>query len=294
MRKAAILSCGEVLWDLFPEGARFGGAPANFACHAALLGGDVAMLSAVGNDTSGDEAIAILQGFGMDTSLVQRIADAPTGSVGVSVDAAGKPSYEIHAGSAWDRVAWTASLETRIAEVDAVYFGTLGQRGERSRATIRRALGIAKARGTLRVLDVNLRQPFYDAALIRESIAQASVLKLSDDELREVAAACDIAPDANPEATLRAMLTRCELDLIAMTRGADGALLVSAAETISQPGIPTVVRDTVGAGDSFTAALIIGLLRGEPLQAIARTACETAAVVCAHDGAVPKRFHANP
>ena len=282
-----ILSCGEVLWDLFPAGARFGGAPANFACHAALLGGDVAMLSAVGDDARGDEALAILRGFRVDASLIQRIADAPTGSVGVSVDAAGKPSFEIHAGSAWDRIAWTGALEERIAEADAIYFGTLGQRGEVSRATIRRALSLAKARNILRVLDVNLRAPFYDAALIRESIAQASVLKLSDEELREVAAACGIATGAKPEVTLRELLARSDLDLIAMTRGADGALLVTADETVSQPGIPTVVRDTVGAGDSFTAALVLGLLRGDLLENIARTACEIAAAVCAHDGAVP-------
>ncbi|MEQ1852356.1 MAG: carbohydrate kinase [Chthoniobacteraceae bacterium] len=282
-----ILSCGEVLWDLFPEGARFGGAPANFACHAAILGGEVSMLSAVGNDARGDEALTILHGFGIDTSLVQRIADAPTGSVGVSVDAAGKPTFEIHTGSAWDRLAWTDTLETRIAELDAIYFGTLGQRGEKSRTTIRRALGLAKARGILRVLDVNLRKPFYDPALIRDCIAQASVLKLSDDELAEVAAACDVALDANPTTTLRALLNRFALDLVVMTRGAKGALLVSAEDSVDQPGIPTKVVDTVGAGDSFTAALVLGLLRGDAREVILRKACETASAVCAQSGAVP-------
>jgi fructokinase len=287
MNRTRILSCGEVLWDLFPEGARFGGAPANFACHAAILGGAVSMLSAVGNDTRGDEALAILQGFGIDTSLVQRIADAPTGSVGVSVDAAGKPSFEIHAGSAWDRIVWTDALEAKLSEVDAIYFGTLGQRGEMSRATIRRALTLAKDRNILRVLDVNLRKPFYDATLIRESIAQASLLKLSDDELAEVAAACGVALDANPTTTLRALLTRFGLDFVVMTRGAKGALLVSANDAVDQPGIPTKVVDTVGAGDSFTAAFVLGLLRGDAREVILRKACETASAVCAQSGAVP-------
>jgi fructokinase len=286
-RAFRILSCGEVLWDLFPEGARFGGAPANFACHAAILGGNVAMLSAVGRDARGDEALAILQGFGIDTSLVQRIADAPTGSVGVSVDAAGKPSFEIHAGSAWDRIAWTEALGARIVGVDAIYFGTLGQRREMSRATIRQALKLAKGRGILRVLDVNLRRPFHDAALIRESIGRASVLKLSDDELPEVAVACGVALDATPEATLRALLSRFGLDLVVMTRGEKGALLVSADDVVDQPGIPTKVVDTVGAGDSFTAALVLGLLRAETREAILRKACETASAVCAQSGAVP-------
>ena len=287
MSKHRILSCGEVLWDLFPEGARFGGAPANFACHAALLGSQVSMLSAVGNDARGTDAIAILQGFGIDTSLVQRIADVPTGSVGVSVDAAGKPGFEIHAGSAWDRIAWTSALEARIAKVDAIYFGTLGQRGEVSRATIRQGLNLAKARGILRVLDVNLRRPFHDAALIRESIAQASVLKLSDDELPEVAAACDIVPDAKPETALRALLNRFALDHVVMTRGAHGALLVSPDDAVNQPGIPTKVVDTVGAGDAFTAAFVLGFLRGDTPDAILRKACEVASAVCAQPGAVP-------
>ena len=286
-RPPRILSCGEVLWDLFPEGARFGGAPANFACHAAILGGEVTMLSAVGKDARGDEALAILDGFGLDTSLVQRIADAPTGSVGVNVDEAGKPAFEIHAGSAWDCIAWTGALEARIADVDAIYFGTLGQRGETSRATIRRALKLAKQRGLLRVLDVNLRRPFYDAPLIRDSIAQASVLKLSDDELGEVTAACGIAMEARAEATLRALLDDFELDAVVMTRGAKGALLVTADGALDQPGVPTVVVDTVGAGDSFTAAFVLGLLRGWARDVILREACWTASAVCSQSGAVP-------
>ena len=287
MSKTSILSCGEVLWDLFPEGARFGGAPANFACHAALLGGDVALLSAVGQDPRGDEVLAILRRFGIDTSLIQRIAAAPTGSVGVSLNAAGKPSFEIHADSAWDRLTWTTELESRLAQVDAVYFGTLGQRGANSRATIQRVVSEAKARGIPRMLDVNLRPPFYDAALIRESIAQASLLKLSDDELPEVASACAIVIEADPVATLRALLTRFQLDLVVLTRGAEGALLVSPVDSVDQTGIPTLVRDTVGAGDSFTAAVVLGLLRGEAHEVILRKACEIAAAVCAHSGAVP-------
>jgi fructokinase len=284
----AILSCGEMLWDLFPAGPRFGGAPANFACHAALHGARVAMLSAVGDDPRGREATAILRRFGLDPSLVQTIADAPTGTVGVSVDAAGKPTFEIHAGSAWDRIAWTPALETHLAGVDAIYFGTLGQRDPVSRATIRRALAVATSLGRLRVLDVNLRRPFFDAALIRESVAEATVLKLSDDELDAVLAACGVPPGPDPTASLRALLVRHRLDLVALTRGAAGALLVSATEVIDQPGIPTLVRDTVGAGDSFTAALVVGLLRGEPLNTLARVACETAAAVCAHAGALPE------
>ena len=288
MNKPKIISLGEVLWDLFPAGPRFGGAPANFACHAAHLGGEVSMVSAVGNDERGREAVEILDSFGIDTSLIQTHPNAPTGTVGIELDAKGKPTFTIHEGSAWDGITWTPELEARIAEVDAVYFGTLGQRGETSRATIRQGLKLAKARGLLRVLDVNLRKPFYDAALIRESIALASVLKLSDDELPEVAAACDIPLEGAPEVALHRLIARFELDLVVMTRGAKGAMLISPDSTLDQPGIPTTVVDTVGAGDSFTGAFTLGLLQRVAPEAILRKACETAAYVCSQSGAVPK------
>ena len=133
MNRPAILSFGEVLWDIFPEGPRFGGAPANFACHAAALGGDVGMVSAVGQDSRGDEAVAILESYGIRTDLIQRTADAPTGTVGVELDETGKPDFTIHEGSAWDQLGWNSDLEARVRTADAVYFGTLGQRGELSR-----------------------------------------------------------------------------------------------------------------------------------------------------------------
>ena len=289
MNPLAILSCGEVLWDLFPDGARFGGAPANFACHASLLGARASLVSAVGDDARGREALAILQDFGLDPSLIRVIADAPTGAVGVTVDAAGKPSFEIRGGAAWDQISWTPELATRLDTVDAVYFGTLGQRSAMSRSTIQQALRVAAARGIPRVLDVNLRRPFFDAALIRESIGWSTILKLSDDELAEVAAACGLPREDNPIISLRTLLTRHQLDLVAMTRGAAGALLVSANEIVDQPGIPTVVCDTVGAGDAFTATLVVGWLRRDPLPSLARRACEVAASVCAQPGAVPER-----
>ena len=283
-----ILSIGEVLWDLFPDGTRFGGAPANFACHAAALGARVSMVSAVGDDARGMAALDMLQAYGIDTSLVQQIAGAPTGTVGVILNGSGKPTFEIHEGSAWDQLMWTVELPTRIADAGAIYFGTLGQRGEVSRATIRKAMSAAKDHGILRILDVNLRKPFYNPTLIRESVAQAAILKFSDDEISQVAVACGIANTGDPETILRALLGRFKLELVVMTRGAEGCLVVSANETIDQPGTPATVRDTVGAGDCFTAVLVVGLLRGDSLNAIARLACESAAAVCAQSGAVPE------
>ena len=282
-----ILSCGEVLWDLFPDGPRFGGAPVNFACHAAILGARVSMLSAVGCDPRGSQALAILHSFGIDTTFVPSLENASTGTVGVSIDAAGKPTFKIEPDSAWDSLAWDGALLGSLASVDVVYFGTLGQRSAPSRATIRRVLQEAKSLGILRVLDINLRSPFYDAALLRESIALASILKLSDEELPEVAAAHGVPLDPLPEASLYALRARLGLDCIVMTRGADGALMVSSSATTQQEGLPTAVVDTVGAGDAFTAGFVLGLLREQAPDDILRSACEIAARVCSHAGAVP-------
>lgn len=283
-----ILSCGEILWDLFPDGPRFGGAPANFAAHAALLGASVSVLSAIGQDDPGHEALGILKRLGIDTSLIQATPAAPTGSVLVSLDRAGKPDFTIQPDAAWDRLEWNPALGNSIDNVDAVYFGTLGQRGAISRDTIRRVLAAAKDRGILRILDINLRPPFYDEALLRESLSLASVLKMSDEELPSVAAACAIARDAAPTEILAELRSRFSLDCVVMTRGADGAVFVAAAEIIEQAGFPVTVVDTVGAGDAFTAAFVTGLLRGKPVAAILRRACEIASAVCAHAGAIPK------
>lgn len=287
MSQPAIISFGEVLWDLFPEGERFGGAPANFACHAAILGGKVSMASAVGDDARGRESMRILQSFGVDVSLLQVIPDAPTGTVGVTLDAQGKPTFTIHQGSAWDRLCWQPELQSPIEKSDAVYFGTLGQRFDTSRATIRQAMNVARSAGIPRVLDINLRPPFFDATMIRESTELASVLKLSDDELPEVCAACDIKSSQPPQELLGRLQREQSLELVIMTRGAEGAMLASSQGIVEQPGIPTTVRDTVGAGDSFTAAFLLGWLRREAHEHVLRKACEVAAAVCAHLGAVP-------
>jgi fructokinase len=286
MNGPAILACGEVLWDLFPDGPRLGGAPANFASHAAILGGQVSFLSGVGNDLRGVKALEILRSLGVDTTLTQVIDGSTTGVVDVAFDADNRPSYRIHPDSAWDYIAWTSALASRVAASDAIYFGTMGQRAELTRSTTRHALDLAKARGIPRVLDINLRAPFFGPAMLRESIAFASVVKLSDEELAEVAAACDVSTANGPEAALRELLVRYGLALIVMTRGAAGAMVVTPAGTLEQAGIPTKVVDTVGAGDSFSAALTIGLLLGLPLDVNVRKACEIAAAVCSHAGAV--------
>lgn len=287
MNAPKIISLGEALWDLFPDGEKFGGAPANFACHAAIQGADVTMVSAVGTDLRGSEAREILQRIGVDVSLVQIDDNAPTGTVGIHLDEGGKPTFTIHEGVAWDHLAWSDELGQHVSSADAIYFGTLGQRGAYSRGTIRQAAETASAAGVPRVLDLNLRPPFFDAELIRESIHFASILKLSDEELPEACSALGVSSESEPEAQLHELLDPGNLDMVVMTRGADGALLVTPEVVVNQNGIPAKVVDTVGAGDSFLAAFLIGELRGDTHQQNLRHACEVASVACSHSGAVP-------
>jgi fructokinase len=287
MRPCNIISLGEVLWDLFPDQERFGGAPANFACHSAIHGGNVTMVSAVGDDVRGRQAIEILRSYRVDVSLIQIMAEGSTGTVGVQIDRAGKPTFTIHENSAWDHLVWTDELERRVQSADAVCFGTLGQRSAVSRSTIRRCVETARDLGNIRVLDINLRFPFYDDVMIRESVQLASILKLSDEELPVVCRACGVPGPGTSDAQIRDLLNRSGLEMIVMTRGADGAVLVTAQETVEQPGIRVQVQDTVGAGDAFTAGFLLGKLRSESLSECLLQACRIASRACEHAGAVP-------
>lgn len=289
MIRPSIVSLGEVLWDLYPEGKRFGGAPANFACHAANHGADVAMVSAVGDDELGRKSLLMLERYGIDISLVDTLSKQPTGTVKVEIDAAGKPTFSIHENSAWDRIKWSADLSSQINSADAIYFGTLGQRSECSRNTIRRAIEAGGAAKVPRFLDINLRAPFFDPQMIRESIELADIVKLSDEELARVCSAFDISTGEDKKQMLQAILEVSNLEMIVMTLGADGAILVTPDVTLNQNGIPVNVADTVGAGDAFSAAFLLGLLRNQPNELSLRSACKVAAAACAHHGAVPER-----
>ena len=177
---ARIVAMGDGLWDLFPDGPRFGGATANYACHASRLGADVHMVSGVGEDERGEKLLQVYRKHGVNTDLVQVLKEYPTGVVHVELTESGLPTFTIGENAAWDNWDWNEALGEKILDADAVYFGTLGQRGQSAREGIRRALEIARTNKILRILDINLRAPFYDDDLIRDSIALCSVLKLSD------------------------------------------------------------------------------------------------------------------
>lgn len=281
---AIIVGLGEVLWDVFPDGPRFGGAPANYACHAASLGADSYMVSAVGRDELGDRAWHTLGGLNVNTSCVQR-NDYPTGAVHVQLDAEGKASYEFLANTAWDHLVWTDELAELAARADAVCFGTLGQRSSETQQTIRRFVESTRS-SCVRIFDINLRPPFYSDATILESLAIANIVKLNDDELPVVAKLCGCT--GSDRDVMKALVKQFDLRLVALTRGSQGALLVQGDEVSDHPGVATSVVDTVGAGDSFTAMLTVGLLSRLDLDTVNDLASRVAAYVCSKAGATPR------
>jgi fructokinase len=288
VKKPCIVGLGEVLWDVFPDGPRFGGAPANFACSAAELAGqhaEVFLVSAIGPDDLGRRAIDSLRQHGVDPSHIA-VVERPTGQVLVKFDAAGHPSYEIARDTAWDSVPISVPTLQLAGRVDAVCFGTLAQRSDTTRRTIHDFLRSTRA-GCLRVLDINLRPPYWNETVVTELLHLANVLKLNDVEL--VAVGQILQWTGSDRELLRKLIDRFSLELVALTRGADGALLMARSGEFSEsPGQPTAIADTVGAGDAFTAAMVIGLLRGQPLAEINTWANRVAAFVCSQPGATPK------
>ena len=286
--KPVVVGIGEVLWDVYPDGVRLGGAPANFACQSAAQGVESWIVSAVGADQLGDRAVEDLRARGARVEIA-RDRERPTGRVNVALDAAGSPTFEIAPEVAWDHIPWTTAVESLARRADAVCFGTLAQRSPDSRETISRFLRAARP-SALRMCDVNLRQRFYDAATIVRSLELASGLKLNEDELPIVALACGIREESTV-ATLRALMRRLELRIVALTRGAAGAILIAGDEESVELAPHVTVVDTVGAGDAFTATLVCDLLAGVPLAEINRHANAVAAYVCSQPGAMAVRAH---
>jgi fructokinase len=286
-RRPTIVGLGEILCDVFPDGPRFGGAPANFACAAAELAGDradVFMASAVGNDDLGRRAVAALTEHGVDTQYVA-IPSHATGQVHVELDEQRHASYEFASDTAWDHLTWTADWFRLAQPADAVCFGTLAQRSAVSRQTIQ---GFIEATpGTcLRVLDLNLRAPHWTAEVVLESLNLANVLKLNDSELAILAEIVSL--EGTDRELLEHLMETFSLSLVVLTRGANGAALLNHAGEFSDlPSSPCEIVDTVGAGDAFTAAVIVGLLDRLALAEIHRWAGRVAAFVCSQPGATP-------
>lgn len=278
-----VAGIGEILWDVFPDGQRIGGAPANFAYHTHQLGAVSWPVSCVGSDALGDELRSQLLGSGVDVRYLQESEAYPTGTVDV-VLRQGKPSYVIHENVAWDHIAFSEDLQVLTGQLDAVCFGSLSQRSKESKQSIHSFIDAMPAHA-LKIFDINLRQSFYSKLLIRRSLELANVLKLSDEELPVLLDMFDL--EGGPDDQLRQLLDLFDLRLVAYTRGADGSLLVGADAIDDFSGEEIKVVDTVGAGDSFTAALCMGLLRSWPLAEVNLFANKVAAYVCSQEGATP-------
>lgn len=286
MEKGYVIGMGEVLWDLLPEGPQLGGAPANFAYHISQFGLPGRIVSAVGNDAAGDRLLDELGRRGVD-GAIERVG-YPTGTVEVTLDAAGIPRYDIREGAAWDNIPFTPRIEELARATRAVCFGSLAQRDAASRTTIERFLdAVPRDEGRYRIFDINLRQQFYAEPTIRRSLERCDILKINDEEL-EVLVRMLALPGDGVEAPCRALVERYGLRVAILTCGARGSYVFTPEETsyLSTPKVE--VADTVGAGDSFTAAFTAALLRGKTIGAAHRLAVEVSAWVCTRHGAMPR------
>jgi fructokinase len=284
-KKPVIVGIGELLWDLLPEGRRLGGAPANFAYHAAAQGMDAYAVSAVGDDQEGLDILSELRSKALSTEYVAILPEQKTGTVAVEL-AGGMPCYAIHSPAAWDFIPFSDKLAALAVKADAVCFGTLAQRGNISAATIRQFLEHTRP-DCLKVFDVNLRQIFFNAELIDASLNLCALLKISDEELPVVANLLKIG--GGERRIILELMRRYKLKHAVLTKGKDGSMFCDGKMFIETPAFefgPKV--DTVGCGDSFTAILVLGLLLGLAPNDAMRHASMIAGVVCAGKGAMPE------
>lgn len=281
MPESEILCVGEVLWDALPAGLFLGGAPFNVACHLRAAGLPVALVSRVGADQLGDEALRRIARYGVGADLVQVDPALPTGLVRVTVERDGNAEYEIVEPAAWDAITPNDALFRRAADARAIVFGSLAQRSVVSRGTIERIWETE----AMTVLDVNLRPPYDDREIIRRSLGRADVVKMNDEEMRRIAAWFDLHGSVREIAAAVAGTFSCHA--VCVTRGRDGAALWRDGRWAEHPGFEVDVRDTVGAGDAFLAVLLAGLLTGAEDSTLLRDANLIGAYVVTQFGAVP-------
>lgn len=281
--KDIIVGMGEALWDCLPEGRKFGGAPANFAYHVGQFGWHSVVISAVGEDPLGDEIMEIVNNVKLDNKIAR--VGQPTGTVKVTLDDKGIPSYEICEGVAWDNIPWTDELAEIAKRTKAVCFGSLAQRHEVSRATIQKFVDTMDE-DTERIYDINLRQNFYSAEIINDSLHRATILKLNEDEIVIVAQLLGL--DGTEEEMCKQILERYpKLKMVILTYGAVGSYVFSREVSSYQPTPRVKVADTVGAGDSFTATFVAQYLKGKSIQEAHKIAVQASAFVCTQNGAMP-------
>ena len=280
-----VVGMGEALWDMLPEGKKLGGAPANFAYHVSQLGLDSCVVSAVGDDVLGKEILATFKEKKV-RNMIETVP-YPTGTVQVTLDAEGVPQYEIKEGVAWDNIPYTPELKALAAETKAVCFGSLAQRSVVSRNTINRFLDDMPKEGTLRIFDINLRQNFYSKDVLCNSFKKCNILKINDEELVTVSRMFGY-PGIDLQDKCWILLAKYDLKMLILTCGVNGSY-VFVPGSVSFVETPKVkVADTVGAGDSFTAAFVASILKGKSVSEAHRMAVDVSAYVCTQNGAMPE------
>ena len=276
---------GETLWDVLPEGKKIGGAPANFAYHVSQFGLTSCVVSAVGPDALGKEIQENLTSKGLNHLIAE--VPYPTGTVQVEIDQAGVPQYEIKENVAWDNIPYTSQLETLAKRTQAVCFGSLAQRNVVSRETINRFLdAMPQTEDSLVVFDVNLRQGFYNKEILCNSMKRCNILKINDEELVTVSRMFGY-PGIDLQDKCWILLGKYNLKMLILTCGINGSYVFTPGNVSFQPTPKVEVADTVGAGDSFTAAFIASVLKGKSVAEAHSIAVRTSAFVCTKDGAMP-------
>lgn len=284
--KNIVVGLGEALWDVLPEGKKIGGAPANFAYHAAQFGLDSRVVSAVGNDKLGDEILENFAGKQLNT-LIETVP-YPTGTVMVTLDEHGVPCYDIKENVAWDNIPFTPELEKLAGQTQAVCFGSLAQRNVVSRVTINRFLDtMPDEDARLKIFDVNLRQDFYTNDILCQSFSKCNVLKINDEELVTVSRLFGY-PGIDLRDKCWILIAKYNLKMLILTCGINGSYVFTPGK-VSFVETPLVeVADTVGAGDSFTGAFCAAILSGASIPEAHRLAVDVSAYVCTQNGAMPE------
>lgn len=278
-----IVGFGEALWDVFPEGRKIGGAPANFAYHVAQWGLDSCAVSAIGKDDLGDDIVRKFDENGLKYRL-ERV-DFPTGVVQVTLDENKVPSYNIKEGVAWDNIPMTPELETLARNCSAVCFGSLAQRSSVSRATINAFVDLMPE-DSLKIFDINLRQHYFNEEIVCNSMNKADILKINDEEIIVVAEMLNITGKSQKE-ICEVLLDRFALKMVILTCGDKGSYVLTGQESswVDTPKVNVV--STVGAGDSFTGTFIASILLGKTIRQAHEAAVRVSAYVCTCQGAMP-------
>ena len=274
---------GEVLVDVFPDGERIGGAPLNVAARLASMGAKSEIISKVGKDQRGKKIMSFLQDRGIGSAGISEDEEYPTGVVEVSLSNSGSASYEISYPSAWDNILATENVKELVGDADAFVFGSLACRNEVSRRSLFELIPYAR----FKVLDFNLRPPHYSEDLLAKLLRSADFVKLNDDELIEIAAVMG-APYFSLEQNLHFIANNSSASSICVTKGRHGAVILHKGKLYYNSGYKIKVRDTVGAGDSFLASLLLKYLSGEPIQHALDYACAVGALVAGEKGANPR------